>query len=76
MRDELAGGLMYHDRGFAGLPTEYLAVARSSEKGIELAVSGVGKLGDLGDQSAIEGPLSTPRALLGKKLAAIGIGKI
>jgi hypothetical protein len=65
MREQLAGGLMYHDRGYAGLPAQYAQNAAVLPKErIEFTVCRESEVSDLPHDPAFKGPVGTARALL------------
>ena len=67
MRTHLDGGLRYHDRGFAGLPQQSVASAKSAEERVELSIRRIGEVGDLVDDTLLLGPAGTASALLTKE---------
>jgi len=62
MREQLSGGVIYHDRGFAGIPQS--EGSRSAKERVEIAVRGVGEIRDAADDALLHGPIGTASALL------------
>lgn len=61
---ETAGGIMYHDAGFAGLPEQQHPTSGLLNKEVHAGSGGQGEVPNGHDKTVIERPLSVPGSLL------------
>ena len=61
---QIAGGAMYHDAGFAGLPLKMHPQAGLSDKEQNIASGGIREIPDVVDESASLGPSGIASFLL------------